>query len=533
MAVTYTLVPIPLFYFAQANGLPLGEGSMATFQSTNKVATKPVYTDHAGQFPWPNPVNFKANGEAPGMFFWADDEPYFVQVWDGPNGTGNIVFEVDGYGPGIAGGGGGGPVTSNVSLVNYVVNNVFWRNVGTINSITNGTVICPSNHEGLTYLTTFLSTIPTVGPDIMYVKDIASTSIDNLTFATADFSGGSVPLTGDITPEFYIDLQCIQLPSSNEQLKAVQFPINLHVKNLEQQQMTAIIWAKSFSGTPPLTMNFVQFFGTASSTSPVVTPIPIGASHLSNSWLAYRGTFIVPSVLGKGLGLGDDANYLQVNFPVGLTFHIGITKPKLYLGNIGTVFPEMETYDRVNTIISSPRTGDTRVSLNNFAPFGWVIANDGGIGNASSGGTTRANIDTWPLFNLIWSNVSVDWAPMQDGLPRGVNALADFVGNRAILLTKVVGRVFAGFGSGQQLGQYFGEYTHTLTTNEIPSHQHDPPTGQAYYLFDGQQSSPYQNAFIRTDGNSYSKGNLTGFAGGGSSHNNTQPTTWMNVFFKL
>lgn len=458
MPVSYDIVPIPRWYFADNTGRPAGGAYMYTYRNLDHVTPKAIYTDATGANAWSNPVFFNANGEAPGPFFWADDEPYFIQIFAADN---TLLFTMENYGPAIAGGGGGGGGSTAYNfLENYIVNNVFWRNQGTLNNIQSGTVIAPSNHEGLVYAATAFSTVPYSGSDVLFVRS-NNTATDNLVFATADFNAGLVPLALDVTPEFYIDLHCTA--AGSETSKAVQFPVDLHVKNLEQQNMTAIVWAKGVSGTQNLTMNFVQYFGTGSATTPVLFPISINASPLTGSWKAYVGNFTVPSVAGKTLGNGgDDASYLQVNFPTAAAFEILFTKPKLYLGTLGSVFAELQSYDYVNRIISTPRTGDIRTSLNSFAPFGWVAANDGTIGSAAppSGASNRANIDTWPLYSLIWNSVLDHWAPVSTG--RGASAIADFSAGKTLTLTRTLGRVLAGTNSGALLNAS-GTYSSTFT----------------------------------------------------------------------
>lgn len=521
-AVTYSIVPIPLWYFADTTGIPLGGGYMATWVSQDKITPKAIYTDATGDFAWPNPVYFNENGQSPGAFFWANDTPYYIEIFDA---NGNLIDTLDNYGPGIAGGGGGGSTTDNVSLDNYINNNVFWRNQGILNNIQSNTVIAPSNHEGLVpEATSFPAIIPNVGPDILYLRS-NNTSTDNLVFATSDFSAGSVPLTGDVTPEFYIDLTCTN--AGSETLKAIQFPVDLHVKNLEQQTMTAIIWAKGFSAPKSITMNFIQYFGTGSATTPVVTAVPINAGSLTSTWTSYVGTFIVPSVGSKVLGTaGDDACYLQVNFPTATTFRTFITKPKLYLGTIGSVFPELQTYDKINTIISSPRTGDFRIGINNFAPFGWVIMNDGTIGNASSNATTRANIDTWPLFSFIWNNIPASYAQMftSSGSPvsRGATDIADFNANNALSLTKTLGRALAsigipssgGTGTKWAVGQITGVEQELIQPDNLPLNI---------------PSSP--NSFFDSAGDLLSV--TTSLLPASQAINVIQPTTYLNVYMKL
>lgn len=490
MPTTYNIVPIPRWYVADLVGRPLGGGYMSTWRSLDKNTQKPIYTDASGLNAWPNPVFFNANGEAPGMFFWASDEPYFIKIFDAQN---NLQFTADNYGPGIAGGGGGTPTNTNVDLNNYIVNNNFCRHGGdsalgdTFTNIQSGTVIAPSDHEGLAYGSTAFTGIPFVGPDIMFVKS-NNTSTDNLIFATSDFNAGTVPLTGDVTPEYYIDLECTI--TGTETLKAVQFPVDLHVKNLEQQTMTLIVWANGITGTQNLTASFVQYFGGGSATTPVATTIPINATPLvNNTWRAYRGTFIVPSILGKTLGAGgDDASYIQIGYPIGAAFRIYMTKPKLYLGTIGSVFPELQTYDYVDSYANSPRTGDVRISLNTFGSgnnfrFGWVAANDGSIGSATSSATTRANIDTWPLYSLLWNNILDTWAPVATG--RGISAIADFAANKAMTLTKTLARVLAGLNADTNTSQAFTTNYGVSNFNLTITSSAQYPTGTVVQLTGG------------------------------------------------
>lgn len=459
MTISYNLLPIPKWYFADFSGKPLGGGFMLARSSLDPTVNKVVFQDAGGTLAWPtqtitigqvqfdDAILWGANGEQ-GPFFWqfntaSPNDLYFIQIYDS---DGNIQFSQNNYGaPG--GSGGGGTITNVNNPENYINNNVFWRNQGTLNNIQGGTVIAPANHEGLVAGSSGFNTIPFVGPDIIYTQNNNS-STNNLSFATADFILGSNPLTGDITPEVYIDLQCTV--AGTEALKAVQFPVDLHVKNLEGQSMTAIIWAKPVAGNANLTMNFVQYFGTGSATTPHVTVIPIGASPLSAGWNAYAASFVVPTNGGSAIGAGgDDASYLQVNFPVADTFHTYITKPKLYLGTAVTqVFPELQTYDKIEAIINSPRTGDTRTSMNSFAPYGWVAMNDGTIGSASSNATTRANIDTWPLYSLLWSATTNATCPSFTSAgvlsSRGASAIADFGNNVQLSVPKALGRVLAG-----------------------------------------------------------------------------------------
>ena len=94
-------------------------------------------------------------------------------------------------------------------------------------------------------------------------------------------------------------------------------------------------------------------------------------------------------------------------------------------------------------------TGDIKGTFKIVADTGWVFLDDGTIGNASSGGTTRANADTEDLFTLLWDNISDSFAAVSSG--RGASAAADFAADKNIGLPKSLGRAHVGQGSGSGL----------------------------------------------------------------------------------
>lgn len=218
-------------------------------------------------------------------------------------------------------------------------------------------------------------------------------------------------------------------------------------------------------------------------------------------------------------------------------------------------------------------TGDVKLTIKNVADPGWVIMNDGSIGNAASGATARANADTQALFELLWSNIINTWCPIQDSsggpVTRSATATADFNANRRIVLPRVLGRALAAAGAGtgltsRQLGEYLGAETHVLTQAETPvkSHTHgvnDP--GHTHGVSDPGHShtAPYANttggAGIASestgsvaDGNNPTNASLTGISINGATtgvsvlaasnssataHNNMPPESFWNVMIKL
>lgn len=129
--------------------------------------------------------------------------------------------------------------------------------------------------------------------------------------------------------------------------------------------------------------------------------------------------------------------------------------------------------DTGSTIGSSNfTTGDLKPTFKTTADSGWVMCDDGTIGDVSSGATTLASATTSSLFALIWTNFANTEAAVSTG--RGASAVADYAAHKTIALPKMLGRVYgiAGAGSGltsRAMGVTTGTETHTLVTAELPA----------------------------------------------------------------
>jgi hypothetical protein len=467
MAITYLLAPIPRWFFTDKTGKPLGAGYMRTFDSLNKTLEKPVFQDPAGANAWPNPVYFDENGMQ-GPFYWKVDsdhldQTYYLEIYDK---DGNFQFDIDHYN--APGSGGGSVVTTSVDIKNLLINNIFYRNIGETSTpiAVANTFLAPGAHTGL------VLTSSNAGPDIAFIKD-AFTATDTVSFV--DFALGS-NLSGDITPVQYMNYTCT-LNSPGETTKFAQFPISNKVENLTNQNVTVTVWAKANSGASTLSLQWFQFFGDGGGPSAPVTTL-IQNLSLTNAWAKYVIPTTVPNVSGKVLGsCGNDGLFLQIGYPLGLACNIDICKPSLYVGTINPT-EDYISMDETESVINDWRTGDDRTSANTFLA-GWVAANDGTIGLrtslSSSNATTRANIDTFPLFHVIWSACSASvttqaFAPMYDNLGNpvayGASSIADFVAFRQLTLLKSLDRVVAGTAVGLPLSRTFtaiANPTNTLT----------------------------------------------------------------------
>lgn len=348
---------------------------------------------------------------------------------------------------------------------NLIANNGFWRNAqpNTVNVTPYATIslsavttaapitVAPSQHDGFSM------------PDIIFSKTNAS-GTDVLTFTPFPLSN-TQPINNEIVPEYYVNHQCTS-PGTGETQKYYQFPIALHINTLANVNYTVSIQAQN-AGSPgtasTIELRLLQFTGTGTS-SP--NPILIASTPLvlTTAWDSYTLTSVFPPSSGLVLGQGaDDAFYLQVQMPLNIACNINFTKPSLYLTTDDVPANDFQTYDQVDTIINSPRTGDIRVSVNQFYPFGWTPMNDAVIGLKLNGLSanlySRANTDTWQLYKLIYeyalpfdtganansiSQLYTNTGAALVATNYSGNAYTDFIANKALALTRLMGQVLIG-----------------------------------------------------------------------------------------
>src|SRR5580692_8210593 len=456
------------------DGQPLSNGVITFYEDADHFTLKNVFQQEGSFNNYSytavnNPLTLSAagttvdvNGNDILLFFypWSEtdenvSQPYFITVYD-QYGTlqftrSNFPFDSS-----------GSANTSNlVTQENYIINNRFWRNIGTID-ITN------SNFSGV--WTTQYSTTANVNywtlapdqhdgfsmPDFNYIvpNSVLGHATETITFEKFTATPLNPTLVNDIQPEYFINHFCSN--DSGTYTKIYQFPISLHLATLANQPFVFTI-----QGMGSITINIgIYAFAGTGTPSPIVNPLePIQLT--SPDWNKFTRTGFFPSNFGIGASSsGDDAYYLQIQFSSGTAdFSFAIPSLYIYDNSIekinGDELFSFSTYDQVDSEVLTPRTGDLRTSLNSFYPFGWVPMNNGTIGNAMSNATARPNIDTWPLFSLMWTmfspynNGSTNvLAQMKDSsgmnIGYGGSALIDFNNNRAITLSPMMGRVMLG-----------------------------------------------------------------------------------------
>jgi len=171
-------------------------------------------------------------------------------------------------------------------------------------------------------------------------------------------------------------------------------------------------------------------------------------------------------------------------------------------------------------------TGDVKLTLKTAADTGWVLFDDGNIGNASSSATTRANADTEDLFTLLWTNTIDANCAVSTG--RGASAAADYAANKTIDLPKALGRALATYGTGsgltaRALAETLGEEDHVLLEAELASHAHGLPHG----------SSPGAGPTVQENTTNTTTTPASNSAGSDTAHNVMQPTLFLNTMVKL
>lgn len=479
------LVAAPMLQdsFVDKDGSPMSGGTITCYHDNSRTTLKNWYyqTGSGGSYLYialPNPLTLSAAGTITDIngvdtipFFYPYDlannneaDPYYITIVNYER-TNQITRENFPFIPPQ------GAVTETVNTFNnLIINPGFWRNIQpntvnvtpytsvTLNSImTQNTsldnkyvcTVAPSQHDGFRF------------QDIEFIKNNLS-GTDVVTFTPFPL-GSSQPISNNIVPEYYVNHAC-NSPGTGETIKCYQFPISLHVNTLANVPFTFSIQAQNAGGTN-VGQNAITIFiyqDTGSGGTPVA-PIELEQFVLNPGWDLYTATGVFPSTAGLNLGLGaDDALYLQVQMPLNTVCTINFTKPSIYLTQGILPTNNFQTYDQVDTVINSARTGDLRISINSFYNsvqkwlYGWLPMDDGSIGNALSNASTRANADSWPLYNMLWQlgkpyDTGIPFNPISQmfssanaHINYGSSAISDFNANNGLQLTYMFGRVLMG-----------------------------------------------------------------------------------------
>ena len=376
------------------------------------------------------------------------------------------------------------PTATTVSENNLIINNRFWRNNYTSSplSLTAQSVTPPAlptwadgawtyqyNESVLTSMPYYYATLAPSQhdgfsmPDFVFLTQNTS-STESLQFVQFTQSADAI-LTDDVTPQYYLQYGCNS--SGTGGMKALQFPLSYQLLSIGPTAATFSIQSilNAVGAAAEFTVNLYQFLG-SDETSP--DPVTIGTFVPTITWEKTIITFEIPGTenLSISTATADSAYYIQIVPPLNSTFNVSLALPSLFLST-GVPVNDFSTYDQIDAIINTPRTGDLRTSINSYYPFGWVPMNDGTIGystNSDTYITTRNNTDTWPLYNLLWNTFyqystaagtagTNPLVPMYNtsgvSIGYGVGespstAVSDYKAGNALSLTKSMGKVLLG-----------------------------------------------------------------------------------------
>lgn len=314
--------------------------------------------------------------------------------------------------------------------------------------------------------------------------------------------------------------------SQTPPLSAAQNDSNLG--NLRDGVNASTLTVRDGAGTPVPQANSV--ITDATGTGAVLTP---------TQYLAYSDTgVLLNQKTSAALGLPTGANGYLVETYVNRTDGVVIQKawgrsagsvlvPVQYV-RTGTAADGWQAWQYIWSSIegSAWNTGDVKTTLVAAAPAGWVLANDGSIGDGASG-ATYANIAALALFTFLWNGFSNAICPVSTG--RGANAAADWAAHKTISLVPMAGRVLGATGAGagltaRALADRAGEETHALSVGELAAHHHNV-THEA--------GSDTSGTGLAGSSSAQDQNKNTDDTGNGDPHNNMQPTTFLNVLIKL
>lgn len=141
------------------------------------------------------------------------------------------------------------------------------------------------------------------------------------------------------------------------------------------------------------------------------------------------------------------------------------------------------------------------------APTGWIKANGGTIGSASSGASTRANADTEALFTELWATAAAD-LPIYTSAgtlsTRGASAAADFAANKRLTVPDLRGEFVRGLDDSRGIdaaralasaqGGGVQAHTHTGTTASGGAHNHTYGPVQGRFGANSESTSVFRGS---------------------------------------
>ena len=145
-------------------------------------------------------------------------------------------------------------------------------------------------------------TTTTTGSVYIFDRFRTSTSDGTSTFTAQTFTPGAAPVAG------YESTNYLDIASTGQTLTTARTSVEQRIEDVRTfagQTATISFWAKAASGTPSITPELAQIFGTGGSSS--VTAIGATKIPITTSWVRYTVPNVsVPSISGKTIGTNSE-----------------------------------------------------------------------------------------------------------------------------------------------------------------------------------------------------------------------------------
>lgn len=128
-----------------------------------------------------------------------------------------------------------------------------------------------------------------------------------VTVSAQTFTPGAAPVAGYESANF---IRCVTASQTTTNVYSQISQKIEDVRTFAGQTVTYSFWAKAASGTPKISLEIRQSFGTGGSPS-AVTQTYAGQATLSTLWARYSITVTIPSISGKTFGTTANTSFLQ------------------------------------------------------------------------------------------------------------------------------------------------------------------------------------------------------------------------------
>jgi hypothetical protein len=311
MATIYSTAAAFRNTYFDAQGVPLIDGQLFSYEATNHATPKAIYssriiTPPATEPPaYANPIVLDS-GAAVSPLFYSSDSNYYLELRTSVATGSALIESVDDWNSeaNIS----PQPTTDEIDFTNYIINPDYTVNIR-----------AGFDKDALPVSVTKISQ-----PEWYFTR---SNTTAEVSINFNDFVPGQTDVPDQ--PAAYLSFQSATAGSA-ETVKDIFFTI-LDVRSFNADKITIGYYAKSDLNNQ-IEILLTQNFGTNGSAEVVTS---ISTQLLTNSWTQYTIIATVPSINGKNIDL-TDCGYLAVKFrmPLNAVSKVDLTKSQLNRGNI-------------------------------------------------------------------------------------------------------------------------------------------------------------------------------------------------------